>query len=127
LGNVLILFLVSSAGPPRNNTTSNPKLDGDPQGIKPLTLERDDGETQNLMSSKEDSTLAISSVLPDHEYETAFNGDTTPKARFVLWRGKERWVRLRVDSPSAPKLPSTAATLTTPTTEARGKPEAAPS
>jgi hypothetical protein len=39
-------------------------------------LERDDGETQNLMSSEEDTTLAISSVLPDHEYETAFNGDT---------------------------------------------------
>ena len=67
MGTVLILFLVCSAGPPRNNTTSSPKLEGDPQGIKPLTLERDDGETQNLMSSEEDSTLAISSVLPDHE------------------------------------------------------------
>jgi hypothetical protein len=78
LGNVLILFLVSSAGPPRNNTTSSPKLDGDPQGIKPLTLECDDGETQNLMSSKEDSTLAILSVLPDHEYETALTA-TRPR------------------------------------------------
>ena len=79
-------------------------LVGDPQAIKPLTLERDDGETQTLMGSEEDSSVAISSVLPDQNYETAFNSDTPSKARFVLWRGKDRWVRLSVDYPSASKV-----------------------
>jgi cell migration-inducing and hyaluronan-binding protein len=96
-------------------------LDGDPQDIKPLTLERDDGETQTLMGSEEDSTVAISSVLPDQNYEIAFNGGTLSKARFVLWRGKDRWVRLSVDYPSAPKVTKYGCDLDDPNDWCEGK------
>jgi hypothetical protein len=63
-------------------------LDGDPQATKPLTLERDDEETQTLMGSEEDSTVAISSVIPDQNYETAFNGGTPSKTASCC--GEER-------------------------------------
>ena len=46
----------------------------------------------------------ISSVCPNQNYETTFKGGTPSKARFVLWRGKDRWVRLSFDYPSAPKV-----------------------
>ncbi len=79
-------------------------LDGDPEAIKPLMLKRDDGETQTLMGCCGDSSEALSSVFTDQNYEVAFNGSTPSKARFVLWRGRDHWVRLSFDYPVAPRV-----------------------
>jgi G8 domain/PA14 domain len=79
-------------------------LDNDPSAIKPLTLRRDDGATQTLMGCCEDSTDALSSVFANQNYEVAFNGGTPSRARFVLWRGRDRWVRLNVAYPVTPKV-----------------------
>lgn len=83
-------------------------LDGDPEAIKPLRLKRDDGETQTLMGCCEDSTEALSSVFTDQNYEVAFNGSTPSEARFVLWRGRDHWVRLSFDYPVTPRVTKSA-------------------
>lgn len=80
-------------------------LDGDPAAIKPLTLKREeDGAVQNLMGCCDDSTTAHSSILPNKTYEVAFNGTTPNKARFVLTRGSDKFVRLGLDYPAEPKV-----------------------
>ena len=69
-------------------------LDGDPNDVKPVTLRRSDGVTQTLMGCCEDSEEAHTTVLANRSYEVAFNGGTPTKTRFVLWRGRGRWVEL---------------------------------
>jgi cell migration-inducing and hyaluronan-binding protein len=78
--------------------------DGAPGAIKPLTLSRSDGVTQTLMGCCEDSTNADSSVFTNRRYVVAFNGGTPSRMRFVLTRGRDRWVRLSVDYPVTPKV-----------------------
>lgn len=56
------------------------------------------------MGCCEDSTNADSSVLSGQNYEVVFNGGTPSRARFVLTRGRDRWVRLSVAYPVTPKV-----------------------
>ena len=79
-------------------------LDGDPAAIKPLTLKRAGGAVQTLVGCCDDSTTAHSSILPNQAYEVAFNGATPKKARFVLSRGSDRFVRLGLDYPAEPRV-----------------------
>ena len=68
---------------------------GGPAAIKPLTITREPGgETQTLMGCCDDSTSAITNLLPNQEYALAFNGGTPSRASFVLWHGPDRWLRL---------------------------------
>ena len=69
-------------------------VDGEPQDIKPLTLTRGDGKTQTLMGCCDDSTDAVTTVIPDRSYAVAFNGSTPSDVKFVLWRGRDRLVQL---------------------------------
>ena len=78
--------------------------DGAPSAIKPVTLRRGDGEAQTLWGCCDDSTGADSSVFPNQGYEVAFNGGTPQRMTFVLTRGRDRWVRLSLDYPVAPKV-----------------------
>ncbi|CAA9500638.1 MAG: hypothetical protein AVDCRST_MAG45-1286 [uncultured Solirubrobacterales bacterium] len=70
--------------------------DGEPAAIKPLRLTRADGRIQTLMGSQSDSTRAHSSVLTNSRYGVEYNGATPQRARFVLSRGRDRWVQLNV-------------------------------
>jgi cell surface hyaluronidase len=78
--------------------------DGAPSAIKPVTLRRDDGEVQTLWGCCDDSSGADSSVFPNQGYEVAFNGGTPQRMAYVLARGRDRWVRLSIDYPVAPKV-----------------------
>jgi len=69
--------------------------EGGPAAIKPLTITRQpDGETQTLMGCCDDSTGAITNLLPNRSYAVAFNGGTPSRTSFVLWHGRDRWLRL---------------------------------
>ena len=46
------------------------------------------------MGCCEDSTSAVTNLLPNHSYTLAFNGGTPSRASFVLWHGRHRWLRL---------------------------------
>ena len=46
------------------------------------------------MGCCEDSTSAVTNLLPNHSYTLAFNGGTPSRAGFVLWHGRDRWLRL---------------------------------
>jgi cell migration-inducing and hyaluronan-binding protein len=70
--------------------------DDDPTYIKPLTLTRDDNVTQTLMGCCDDSTDAVTSIIPNRSYGVAFNTATPPEVRFVLWRGSGKWLQLSV-------------------------------
>lgn len=72
--------------------------------IKPVTLARPNGVEQVLMGCCEDSDDAWTSVLVGDTYRVAFNGGTPKQARFVLYRGTGRWVRLAIPVPSAYKV-----------------------
>jgi hypothetical protein len=71
-------------------------LDDDPADIKPLVLDRGNGTTQTLMGCCDDSTSAITSILPNRSYGVAFNGGTPSGVRFVLYRGQGRWIHLSI-------------------------------
>lgn len=61
--------------------------------VKPLRITRSDGELQQLEASTgQDAAEVSTSVLLDSEYALAFNGNTPKSARFVLWRGRDRFV-----------------------------------
>ena len=68
--------------------------DDDPADIKPLTLTRDDGVAQVLNGCCDDSTSAVTSLIPNRGYDVAFTGGTPSGTRFVLWRGSGTWLRL---------------------------------
>jgi cell migration-inducing and hyaluronan-binding protein len=68
--------------------------DDDPQDIKPLTITRDDSVKQSLMGCCDDSTDAVTSIIPNHAYAVAFNQATPSEVRFVLWRGSGKWLQL---------------------------------
>lgn len=68
--------------------------DKKPPDIKPLTLTRDDGVTQTLMGCCEDSTDAVTSIIPNRTYQVGFAGTTPSEVRFVLWRGSGKWLNL---------------------------------
>lgn len=46
------------------------------------------------MGCCDDSTSAITNLLPNRNYAVAFNGGTPSRAGFVLWHGRDRWLRL---------------------------------
>jgi hypothetical protein len=71
-------------------------LEDSPAHIKPLVLKRQDDTTQILMGCCDDSTSATTSVIAARTYEVGFNGSTPAGIRFVLWRGRGRWVRLEL-------------------------------
>ncbi len=79
-------------------------LTGDTADVKPVTLTRSDGVVQTLMGCCDDSTEAHTTVIPNRSYEVAFNGGTPQRSRFVLWRGRGRWVELILPMDAAPEV-----------------------
>jgi hypothetical protein len=71
-------------------------LEDNPSHIKPVVLRRKDGTTQTLMGCCTDSTSATTSLMPGRTYDVEFNGSTPSGVRFVLWRGRGRWLRLEL-------------------------------
>ena len=67
-----------------------------PTYIKPLTLARDDDVTQTLNGCCEDSTDAVTSIIPNRSYDVEFNTGTPAETRYVLWRGSGKWLQLAV-------------------------------
>lgn len=71
--------------------------DGNPAAVKPVTLTRPDGKVQTLSASTEASaTSASSTVLTGSAYSVAYAGGTPQRTKFVLYRGRDRWVRVSV-------------------------------
>jgi cell migration-inducing and hyaluronan-binding protein len=68
----------------------------DPTSIKPVMLTRADGVAQKLMGCCDDSDDAVTSLLPNERYSVVFNGGTPDHARFVLYRGKGKWLELAI-------------------------------
>jgi G8 domain len=67
------------------------------QAVQPVVLGRGDGVKQTLMGCCDDSKEAITSVIPGRSYSVDFNGSTPSEARFVLWRGRGKWIQLSLD------------------------------
>lgn len=59
---------------------------------------------QTLVGCCDDSTYAISNLLPDRKYDVEYAGATPARLRFVLWRGADRWLRLDVPYPVEPTV-----------------------
>ncbi len=66
------------------------------QALKPATLTRPNGVTQPLMGCCDDTDDAVTSIIPDRSYSMAFNGAAPNSMRFVLWRGRGRWLQLSI-------------------------------
>ena len=79
-------------------------LTNDLSVIKPVTLTRSDGVKQSLMGCCDDSDEAWTSVIPNRSYDLKFNGSTLSKFRFVLWRGRGRWIDISVPVIGTPKV-----------------------
>ncbi len=73
---------------------------GTPTAVHPVTLTRADGAVQMLVSSgdgdDDDGDSANSTVLVGDTYRVAFTGGTPAKTRFVLYNGRDKWVRVAV-------------------------------
>jgi cell migration-inducing and hyaluronan-binding protein len=77
---------------------------GQPKAVHPVTIARADGSSavQTLTASGggRDGDSATTTILADAGYRVAFAGGTPAKARFVLYNGRDRWVKVAV--PHAP-------------------------
>lgn len=73
--------------------------EGSPEDIKPVTLTRSDGVVQTLMGCCDDSTGAVSSLIPNQTYDLTFNGGTPGEVRLVLWNGRGDWVQFALPAP----------------------------
>ena len=70
---------------------------GTTASVRPVTIKRPDGQVQTLRASTGDgATDASTSILTNSTYRVAVNGGTPNRARFVLWRGKDRWTKVSV-------------------------------
>lgn len=70
---------------------------GSPAAVRPVRVTRGDGSVQTLMASTDDDAdKANTTVLVNAGYQVAFAGGTPPRSRFVLSRGRDRWVRVAV-------------------------------
>jgi hypothetical protein len=71
--------------------------DGNPSAVKPVTLTRPDQQVQTMMGSTDaNATDASTSVLTGTAYRVAFNGGTPARSKFIIYRGRDRWVRVSV-------------------------------
>lgn len=70
---------------------------GSPASMRPATVTRADGRVQTLMASTDDDAdQANTTVLTNAGYQVAYAGGTPQRARFILSRGRDRWVRIAV-------------------------------
>ena len=74
--------------------------DDGPAAIKPVKLRRSDGKVQTLMGCCDDSDDAWTSIIPRQSYAVEFNGGTPSTTRFVLWRGRGRWIEITIPATS---------------------------
>lgn len=77
---------------------------GASSAIKPVVLTKSNGAAQSLHGCCNDSKDAWTTAAPARTYDVAFNGGTPDKFRFVMWRGKGRWIEVRVPVPTAPQV-----------------------
>ncbi|MCW2924164.1 MAG: transrane domain containing protein [Thermoleophilia bacterium] len=70
---------------------------GHPEALRPVTITRPDGQAQTPMASTgDDADDANTTVQANTVYSVAFTGGTPAKAQFVLFNGRDRWVRIDV-------------------------------
>ncbi len=72
--------------------------------VKPVTLTRTDGVAQELFGCCDDSDEAWTSLIPNRSYRVDFGGGTPDEFEFVLWRGKGRWVEVKIPVSRRPKV-----------------------